>query len=253
MDKTINELLVEVQQELKAPKGQTNKFGGYKFRSTEDIVEAVKPLIHSRGLHLTISDNIVNLSDRFYIVAYAVITNKTGEQISATGIAREELEQKGMATAQITGSTSSYARKYALNGLFAIDDTKDDDANNTHDKEPVRPTANPTPVTKVTPTVVNKKDDSKPVTSNTVQAKDVKAPVTLTDGKGAIQPNTNFDKPDEEATRRAKALELYKKLDPAVVLKTTIKAQFKYTSVDEFVNKAPIDKVLEIYGQLTAK
>lgn len=106
-----------------------------------------------------------------------------------------------------------------------------------------KPTTNATPVNKVTPTTT-KKDDSKPV----------KAPATLTDGKG-LQPNTNFDKPEvtEEATRRAKALELYKKLDAAVVLKATIKAKEKYTNVEEFVNNAPIDKVLEIYGQLTAK
>lgn len=240
--KTINDLLVEVQQELKAPKGQTNKFGGYKYRSTEDIIEAVKPLLHSRGLHITITDEIVCLGERYYIIATASVCNSNGDAVASSGVAREELEQKGMSTAQITGSTSSYARKYALNGLLAIDDTKDDDANNTHGKEPI---TTPTPVAKVTPTV-----------TNTVQAKDVKAPATNTDDKPktAIQPNTNFDAKDDSSERKAKAKELFAALDQASVLKYVIGTlKKKHTTVQAFIDNEPIELILDTYTKLTAK
>jgi hypothetical protein len=120
--------LSEIQELLKVPKNNTNSFGGYKYRSAEDIVEAVKKIINPAGLHLIITDEIVMVGNRVYVKATATI----GEY-SATGFAREEETKKGMDAAQITGSASSYARKYALNGLLAIDDTKDADATNTHE------------------------------------------------------------------------------------------------------------------------
>ena len=129
---TITEILSNIQKELKAPKNQRNNFGGYNYRSCEDILEAVKPLL--KGACLTISDDIVLIGDRFYIKATAKLS--FGDQsIENSAFAREPLAKKGMDEAQVTGATSSYARKYALNGLFAIDDTKDADATNTHGKE----------------------------------------------------------------------------------------------------------------------
>ena len=128
----IYEQLANVQHELKCNKSLYNAFGKYSYRSTELIMEAVKPLLYSNDLCLTITDSIELIGDRFYIKATATIYNKEGEQISTTAYAREEENKKGMDASQITGSTSSYARKYALNGLLAIDDTKDADATNTH-------------------------------------------------------------------------------------------------------------------------
>jgi hypothetical protein len=128
------EKLLKIQQELKVPKTRHNKFGNYNYRNTDDIVEAVKPLCHAEGLVLTLSDEVVEVGSRIYVKASASITD--GETFQQSfGYAREAEKQAGMADAQITGSTSSYARKYALNGLFAIDDEQDADATNTHDKD----------------------------------------------------------------------------------------------------------------------
>jgi hypothetical protein len=127
--------LVKIQAELKAPKGQTNNFGKYKYRSAEDIIEAVKPILNKYGTALVISDEVVQVGDRIYIKATATLLDGTEDHISVCGWAREEEVKKGMDAAQITGAASSYARKYALNGLFAIDDTKDADANNDHKDE----------------------------------------------------------------------------------------------------------------------
>jgi hypothetical protein len=122
--KELNNALAKIQQGLKAPKNQINKFGGYNYRSCEDILEAVKPLLGK--LTLTISDDMVNIGDRYYVKATARLTD--GENlIETSALAREAEVKKGMDASQITGSASSYARKYALNGLFAIDDTKDAD------------------------------------------------------------------------------------------------------------------------------
>lgn len=118
--------LIKIQNRLKAPKGQFNKFGNYKYRSCEDILEAVKPLCAEEGVQLTISDEIVMIGDRYYVKATATVTDGS-ESASVTAYAREEETKKGMDSSQITGATSSYARKYALNGLFCIDDTKDAD------------------------------------------------------------------------------------------------------------------------------
>ena len=118
--------LTEVQRNLKANKSKFNSFGKYRYRSCEDILEAVKPLLE--GMTLVISDDIVLIGDRYYIKATAVIKDvETGETESATAYAREALDKKGMDESQITGTASSYARKYALNGLLCIDDTKDAD------------------------------------------------------------------------------------------------------------------------------
>jgi len=161
MSHNIQQKLQGIQSSLKAPKGQTNKFGGYKYRSCEDILTAVKPLLAEWDCSLIISDEIVlvgntasterseskyedgtktygeNSEGRVYVKATAsLLSNVSKDTISVSGFAREAESKKGMDEAQITGSASSYARKYALNGLFAIDDTKDPDATNDHGKSP---------------------------------------------------------------------------------------------------------------------
>ena len=120
--------LITIQQELKAPKQQRNNFGNYNYRSCEDILEAVKPILKKENCTLIMSDDVVLCGDRVYIKATATVTNSEGQVISNTGLAREPLQQKGMSDPQVTGSASSYARKYALSGLFAIDDTTDTDS-----------------------------------------------------------------------------------------------------------------------------
>lgn len=122
--------LITIQSELKAPKTQFNKFGGYKYRKAEDILEAVKPLLAKQKCTLIITDDIVLVGNRIYVKATATIKNEKGECETSTGWAREEETKKGMDGSQITGASSSYARKYALNGLFAIDDNADSDATN---------------------------------------------------------------------------------------------------------------------------
>jgi hypothetical protein len=122
--------LIAIQSELKAPKSQFNKFGGYKYRKAEDILEAVKPLLNKQKCTLTITDDIVMVGNRIYVKATATIKNEKGECETTTGWAREEESKKGMDGSQITGASSSYARKYALNGLFAIDDNADSDTTN---------------------------------------------------------------------------------------------------------------------------
>lgn len=124
--KTLQQKLIEIQSELKAPKSQFNKFGGYNYRNCEDILEAVKPLCAKHEIVPLLSDEIVMIGDRFYIKATAKVTDGKDE-IATTAFARESKDKKGMDESQITGSASSYARKYALNGLFCIDDTKDAD------------------------------------------------------------------------------------------------------------------------------
>lgn len=120
-----------IQSKLKAPKGNYNSFGKYKYRSAEDILEAVKPLLNDENCILTLSDEIVQVGDRYYIKATCTLVNSDGQLVKTSALAREEETKKGMDASQITGTASSYARKYALNGLFCIDDTKDADALNT--------------------------------------------------------------------------------------------------------------------------
>ncbi|MBO5886638.1 MAG: ERF family protein [Bacteroidaceae bacterium] len=124
-----------IQSKLTAPKEQFNKFGNYKYRSCEDILKAVKPLLAETKCTLMLQDEVLLIGNRYYIKATATLTNSTGESVATTALAREDENKKGMDGSQITGASSSYARKYALNGLFAIDDTKDADATNTHGKD----------------------------------------------------------------------------------------------------------------------
>lgn len=147
--------LIAIQSELKVPKEQYNSFGKYKYRSCEDILEAVKPLLKAHECDLNLCDDIVLIGDRYYVKATAQITNAAGESKTATAFAREDLDKKGMDGSQITGTASSYARKYALNGLFCIDDTKDADTDERHREidnraaaestKPAQPPAAPAP------------------------------------------------------------------------------------------------------------
>lgn len=128
--KPIFAALMAVQAELKAPKNQHNSFGKYDYRSAEDIIEAVKPLLKENGLFINMSDEVVLVGDRYYIKATVkVVDVVTGESVQTSALAREAAQKKGMDESQVTGTASSYARKYALNGLFAIDDNRDADTN----------------------------------------------------------------------------------------------------------------------------
>ena len=134
---TIYKKVLNVQTKLKAPKGQYNSFGKYSYRNAEDILEAVKPLLKEEGLILNISDEIILIGDRYYVKATAkLIDIDTGESVESYGLAREDETKKGMDLSQVTGSCSSYGRKYALNGLLAIDSSElDPDNTNTHGQE----------------------------------------------------------------------------------------------------------------------
>lgn len=124
----VHEKLLQVQSKLSAPKSQYNSFGKYHYRNCEDIQEAAKPLLQETNAILVVGDELIQIADRFYIKATAsFIDCESGSLVSNTAFAREELEKKGMDVSQVTGSASSYARKYALNGLFCIDDVKDAD------------------------------------------------------------------------------------------------------------------------------
>lgn len=131
--------LIAIQSELNAPKGQYNKFGKYNYRSNEDILEALKPLMKKHKCYLIESDEIVLIGDRYYVKATATLYNETGDNQTSTAYAREPLTKKGMDEAQITGATSSYSRKYAKNALFAIDDTKDADSMDNRSHNQVTP------------------------------------------------------------------------------------------------------------------
>lgn len=134
--------LLAIQTELKVPKSRRNSFGNYNYRSCEDIVEAVKPLCEKHNVVLTLTDKVCEVGNRVFVVAEATLYSVEAEEpqcISTTGYAEIAAEKKGMDVAQITGAASSYARKYALNGLFAIDDVQDADATNTHGKKATYP------------------------------------------------------------------------------------------------------------------
>ena len=143
----VYEKLMTVQTKLRAPKGQYNNFGKYSYRSCEDILEALKPLLAEVGAIVNVTDEIKLIGDRYYVEATAsFIDTETGERMIAKASAREAETKKGMDDSQVTGSVSSYARKYALNGLFAIDDNKDADSTNTHGKE-IKPNMTPAGIT----------------------------------------------------------------------------------------------------------
>ena len=135
----MNDKIIKIQQELKAPKSQHNKFGGFDYRSCEDILEALKPLLAKEKLLLTINDKIVKMGERYYVKAIVSITDGT-KTLEYSAYAREEENKKGMDGSQVTGASSSYARKYALNGLFLIDDSKDSDYTNKGEEKPAQVT-----------------------------------------------------------------------------------------------------------------
>ena len=135
MELTFQERLIKVQSELKAPKGQFNSFGKYKYRNCEDILEAVKPLCAKYGLALILTDSIQEIGGVLFVMSKAKVWDIEGTSAEVTAPAGIDPSKKGMALEQTFGSASSYARKYALNGLFLIDDTKDADATNTHGNE----------------------------------------------------------------------------------------------------------------------
>jgi len=140
----MNDKLIKIQNELNVPKAQFNSFGNYNYRSCEDILEAVKPLLKREGLLMTIQDNIEEIGGRNYVKSTIELDDGT-KKYMFSAYAREEESKKGMDGSQITGASSSYARKYALNGLFLIDDTKDSDATNKHEEEMPK-TGSPYPV-----------------------------------------------------------------------------------------------------------
>lgn len=149
---SIYEKLLSIQTELKAPKSQYNKFGGYNYRNCEDILEALKPLLKQHNATVLLTDEIENIGDRFYVRANATFIDiENGAKITVSALAREELSKKGMDSSQVTGSTSSYARKYALNGLFCIDDTKDADMLNNSKEYTATPKAQKQPTKPVQP------------------------------------------------------------------------------------------------------
>jgi len=139
MSKTLTSALLQVQVELKAPKNQRNKFGNYNYRSAEDILEAVKPLLTKHKLSMHITDEVMEVGGITFINSTVVVSNGE-DKVSASAQAGIDVNRKGMDIAQSFGSSSSYARKYAMNGMFLIDDTKDADATNTHGKSNTTPT-----------------------------------------------------------------------------------------------------------------
>ena len=169
----VYEKLMTVQTKLRAPKGQYNSFGKYSYRSCEDILEALKPLLGEVGAIVNVTDEIKLIGDRYYVEATAsFIDTETGERMIAKASAREAETKKGMDDSQVTGSVSSYARKYALNGLFAIDDNKDADSINTHSKE-IKPNMTPVGITeaqlKHLYTIGNKAGVKKEVVEGTIR------------------------------------------------------------------------------------
>ena len=161
--------LSTIQKELKAPKNLYNKFGGYNYRSCEDILEAAKPICNKYGCALIVGDKMENIGERYYIQATATLYDcETGQSVSNTAYAREEETKKGMDGAQITGTASSYARKYALNGLFCIDDTKDADTDEyttqqTNSKAAKAPKPSPAPAKVEKPAEIKCPKCGKPV------------------------------------------------------------------------------------------
>ena len=143
-EKGLQEALIAIQKKLKAPKDLYNKFGNYKYRSAESILEAVKPLLAENGVLLLITDEIVMIGTRYYVKSTATV-QKDGETRFGVGYAREDDSKKGMDGSQVTGASSSYARKYALNGLFLIDDTKDADTDEYRKQQESAPKQQPKP------------------------------------------------------------------------------------------------------------
>ena len=141
--------LMAIQSQLKAPKSQYNSFGKYNYRNCEDILEALKPICKQYNSAIVLTDDVITIGDRYYIKATAtlyVFADKEIDSVSASAFAREEQDKKGMDGSQVTGASSSYARKYALNGLFGIDDTKDSDTTNKGENKTQKETPNQEPI-----------------------------------------------------------------------------------------------------------
>lgn len=164
---TIHTKLAAIQAALKAPKSQYNEFGRYKYRKAEDILESVKPLLAENGCTLTCTDELTLIGNRYYIKATATVTSiEDGSSVSTTAYAREEEEKKGMDGSQVTGASSSYARKYALNGLLCIDDTADSDTTNTGDSKPEKNSGRKTAPKAVKPATAPEKNSGEPDMTN---------------------------------------------------------------------------------------
>lgn len=240
---SINDKLQYVQENLVAPKDAYNAFGKYAYRSAESILAAVKPLLAATGTVIKLSDSMELIGERYYLKAVAVFKDNTGEEV-AFALAREDDKLAGMASAQVTGSTSSYARKYALNGLLLIDDNKDPDTKDPVNK-PAKQKANTLPpVQKPTPPTPTAKTPPPPPTPKK------EAPV-LTKPE---EPKVEEETPDaESAARRAKALAAYDGLDASKVLAHLISKEkiTKYIKIADFVNGEDIDTVvLPIYKKI---
>ena len=189
----INDTLLKIQTELVAPKNQFNKFGKYKYRSCEDILEAIKPFLKETRSNLIISDEVVQLGDRYYVKATATLVTKEDQNVSATAYARESEGRKGMDDSQLTGATSSYARKYALNGLFCIDDTKDADTQNGHQEKTTvsMPSEVQTQVKTTPKTAVNAPVSNENAQSNGISKESAQSLVNLAKMKGYTQDEYN--------------------------------------------------------------
>ena len=219
------EVLSKIQKEMKAPKSQFNAFGKYKYRSCEDILEAVKPFLN--GTVLYISDEMVLIGERYYIKATATLRNGD-DAVSVTAYAREEAEKKGMDSSQITGAASSYARKYALNGLFLIDDTKDSDATNEHGKGEA---ANSKPKGNQVNTLKEKLDSKKEETPSV--------------GKKLFADIFKFwmSKDEDDAANRATAYEAINRYAAHVGIKKTLK---EAADLDKLTDKE-CEKIAEVF------
>ena len=205
--------LLEIQVELKAPKSQYNKFGGYKYRSTEDILQAVKPLLKEYGDSLDLSDEPVLIGDWHYIKATAAFKDKDGNNTVVTGYAREAANKKGMDDSQITGTASSYARKYALNGLFLIDDTKDADTDEYHQQQQSRPhrTSNKRPAPKKQMTQLQKDQaEYKRLRQEIIKVSGIK--MTLKDANDQIGQLAGIQDGDSDEARGQKMVKAAKEI-----------------------------------------
>jgi len=213
MDKELNDKLIAIQSNLKAPKNQFNSFGGYAYRSAEDVLEAVKPLLKEVGCTLTISDEIVVVADRVYVKATATLSDGK-DNVSTSAFAREEADKKAMDAAQITGAASSYARKYALNGLFCIDDTKDPDSTNKHGKDESKPEQTPTKPSSKPVAKPAAKPATKPIENTENELKQAEKALSLCKDNSSIDEvvktfktlwkNEEFKKLVEQARNRVK-------------------------------------------------
>jgi len=231
---TLDERLVAVQNALKVTKDKYNVFGKYSFRNQEAILEAVKPLLLEHSLRLSLSDRIELIGDRYYIVASATLKYKE-EELIVEARAREDLTQAGMAASQVTGSTSSYARKYCLGGLFLLDDNKDPDEDDKVNKpKTLAPTQPKAPV----------RTPAQPVAKTPVKVEAAKTE--------AAKEEVKAETPKDDSADRAKALTAFQALDEAKVLAHLIGTEkiLKYVKLEDYVNKEPLDDIRAVYAKV---